>query len=179
MVKRLTANGVKFREVKVPPMHKRGQVLVTVLYKKPWHQKQGDIVHALYFVPVHNQDIRHLDNEITARNFFAAFYLTERTGFFSNPITVEVEVIPGSVIKAPGRNLLGAIRQCATPCGGYEYLTQSEIIAKYNKPRRQIIEIVEWPFYLAEPGMTCQPPKNLLDCTVETHSDLQFDKKDK
>lgn len=154
MVKRLTANGVKFREVKTPPMHKRGQVLVTILYKKPWYQRPGDITHALYFVPVHNQDIRHLDHEITARNFFATFYLTERTGFFSNPITVEVELIPGSVIKAPGRKLLGAIRQCATPDGGYEYLTQSEIITKYNKPRRQITEIVEWPAMVYESGIT-------------------------
>lgn len=134
MVKRLTVNGVKFREVKVPPMHKRGQVLVTILYKKPWHQAPGEITHALYFVPVHNRDIRNIDNEVTARNFFAAFYLTERTGFFSNPLTVEVELIPGSVIKAKGRQLLGAIRQCSTADGGYEYRTQSEIIAKYNKP---------------------------------------------
>lgn len=132
MVKRLTTNGVKFREVKAPPMHKRGQVLVTILYKEPWHQHPGDITHALYFVPVHNQDIRHLNNEITARNFFAEFYLTARTGFFSNPVTVEVELIPGSVIKASGRMLLGALRQCDDGNGGYEYRTQSEIIAKYN-----------------------------------------------
>lgn len=135
MVKRLTANGVKFREVRRPPMHKRGQVLVTVLYKKPWYQSPGAITHALYFVPVHNQDIRNIDNEATARNFFAEFYLTERTGYFSNPLTVEVEFIPGSVLKGNGRKLLGAIRQCSTIDGGYEYLTQSEIIAKYNKPR--------------------------------------------
>lgn len=133
MVKRLTTNGVKFREVKAPPMHKRGQVLVTILYKKPWYQQPGDVTHALYFVPVHNQDIRHLDNNVTARNFFAEFYLTERTGFFSNPVTVEIELIPGSVIKSPGRKLLGAIRQCSTDDGGYKYLTQPEIIAKYNK----------------------------------------------
>lgn len=176
MVKRLTANGVKFREVKAPPMHKRGQVLVTILYKKPWHQKQGDIVHALYFVPVHNQDIQQLDNEITARNFFAALYMTEKVNWV--PFAIEVDVIPGTVIKASGRKLLGAIRRVVVN-GAEDYLTQSEIIAKYNKPRRQITEIVEWPFYLAEPGMTCQPPKNLLDCTVETYSELQFDKKDK
>ena len=132
MVKRLTANGVKFREVKVPPMHKRGQVLVTILYKKSWHQAPGEITHALYFVPVHNQDIRNLNNEVTARDFFAAFYLTEHARFFSDPLAVEIELIPGTVIKAKGRSLLGAIRQCATEHGGHVYRTQSEIIHENN-----------------------------------------------
>lgn len=131
MVKRLTANGVKFREVKVPPMHKRGQVLVTILYKKPWHQLGGDIMYARYFVPVHNQDIRNLNNEVTARNFIAATFLTKCVGFW--PLTVEIEVIPGSVIKAPGRKLLGAVRWAGKTDEESDYYTQSEIIAKYNK----------------------------------------------
>ncbi|QXO10223.1 hypothetical protein pEaSNUABM37_00264 [Erwinia phage pEa_SNUABM_37] len=133
MVKRLTANGTKFREVKTPPTHKRGQVLVTILYKKPWHQLGGDIMHARYFVPVHNQDIRNLNNEETSRNFIAATFLTKGFGFW--PLTVEIEVIPGSVIKAAGRELLGAVRWAGKTDEESDYYTQSEIIAKaHNKP---------------------------------------------
>ena len=151
MVKRLTVIGVKFREVKLPPTHKRGQVLVTILFKKPWYKQPGDLMRAIYFVPVHNQDIRHLRGDDIARRFLAALTLTEKVGWGAEAI--EVEVIPGSVIKAPGRKLLGAVRRCQHG-NHYEYFSQSDIIAMNNRPRRQITEIVEWPFWLAEPGMT-------------------------
>lgn len=175
MVKRLTAMGVKFREVKVPPMHKRGQVLVTILFKKPWYKRPGDLMHAIYFVPVHNQDIRHIRGDDVARRFYAALTITEKIGWM--PEAIEVEVIPGSVIKAPGRRLLGAIRRCQR-LGRDEYLSQSDIIAMYNKPHRKIVEIIEWPTVVCDPGMTFLPPKDSLKYTIETHSESKSGNKD-
>ena len=93
-----------------------------------------------------------MNNEVTAREFIAATLLTERVGFW--PLSVEIEIIPGSILKAPGRKLLGAVRWVAKIDEESDYLTQSEIIHKYNsKPGMTYTELFTDALGDLSPGM--------------------------